>query len=88
MMLNESKTEALEELRRTQMLAMGKSKLALREAMFSATLFAALFLLDFLFVQRRSREELIGWLVVFPLGLLGGYLHGLWVWQDLTKKPR
>jgi hypothetical protein len=33
-----------------------------------------------------SRQFLTVWFLLLPISLLGGYLGGIWKWQDLQKK--
>lgn len=44
-------------------------------------------LMSFLyFFSGRTRSGLVAWLVVLAIGILGGYLHAIWKWQDITKQ--
>jgi hypothetical protein len=47
---------------------------------FFATLMTALY-----FINGRTSSSLFGSIVVFPIGILGGYLHAIWKWQDITR---
>jgi hypothetical protein len=84
-MLNRDKIEQLEREHRRSIIAHGKSRFIRREVGFSVVFFALL--MSFLyFFSARSRSGLIACLVVLPIGILGGYLHARWKWQDIKKQ--
>ena len=73
-MLNHKKIEQLERENRRRIIANGKSRFIRREVGFSVVFFAML--MGFLyFFSARSRSGLIASLVVFSIGILGGYLQ-------------
>jgi hypothetical protein len=83
-MLNRHKIEQLELENRRRIIANGKSRFIRREVGFSVVFFATL--LSFLyFFSGKTRSGIIACLLVLPIGILGGYLHAIWKWQDITK---
>lgn len=84
-MPNSHKIEELERENLRRIIANGKSRFIRREVGFSVVFFVML--MSFLyFFSERTRSGLIACLVVIPLGMLGGYLHARWKWQDITKQ--
>jgi hypothetical protein len=37
------------------------------------------------FVNGKTRSVLLAGIALFPIGGVGGYLHAIWKWQDITK---
>lgn len=83
-MFNPQRIDRLEKRQREQIVANGKSRFVRREIGLSV-LFFALLMIVFYFVNGRTRSALFASIVVFPISVLGGYLHALWKWQDLTR---
>ncbi|ABF39094.1 hypothetical protein Acid345_0089 [Candidatus Koribacter versatilis Ellin345] len=87
-MFDEQRIADLKKQRRKDMLAKGKKSAVRRQIAFNLLLFGGLFVIDYLPLHRRSSTELIAWALFLPIGILGGYLQGIWIWQDLEKKAR
>lgn len=83
-MFDRYKIEQLEKSHREQIIANGKAKFVRREIGFSVLFFAMLMTL-FYFVNGRTSSALFASIAVFPIGILGGYLHAIWKWQDITR---
>jgi preprotein translocase subunit SecF len=84
-MLNRQKIEQLERENQRRIIANGKSRFIRREVAFSVLFFAML--MSFLyFFSGRTRSGLVACLVVLAVGILSGYLHAIWKWQDITKQ--
>jgi hypothetical protein len=83
-MFNRYKIAQLEKVHREQTIANGKAKFVRREIGFSV-LFFAMLMTFFYFVNGRTSSALLAGIAVFPIGVLGGYLHALWKWQDITR---
>jgi len=83
-MFDRHKIEQLEKSHRDQIIADGKAKLVRREIGFSILFFAMLMAVLY-FANGRTSSSLFAGIVVFPIGILGGYLHAIWKWQDITR---
>jgi hypothetical protein len=83
-MFNRHNSYQLEESYREQIIAKGKVTFVRREVGFSIVFFAMLMTLLY-FVNGRTGSSLFASVAVFPIGVLGGYLHAIWRWQDITK---
>jgi hypothetical protein len=83
-MFDRRKIEQVKKSHRNQIIADGKAKFIRREigcsVVFFATLMTALY-----FINGRTSSSLFGSIVVFPIGILGGYLHAIWKRQDITR---
>lgn len=84
-MVNRQTIGQLERENRRRIIANGKSRFIRRELRFSVVFFAILMSLLYFF-SGRTRSDLIACLVVLPISILGGYLHAIWKWQDITKQ--
>jgi hypothetical protein len=83
-MFDRRKIEQLEKRHRDQVVADGKAKFVRREIGFSVLFFALLMTVLYFFSGKTS-SSLFASIVVFPIGILGGYLHAIWKWQDITR---
>ena len=83
-MFDSDKIERLQKNQRKQIIANGKAKFVRRELGFSV-LFFGMLTIAFYFVAGRTPSALFAGITVFPMGVLGGYLHAIWKWQDLTR---
>jgi Cu/Ag efflux pump CusA len=87
MMSGGYKIEQRERENRRQIIENGKTRFIRRELVFGVVFFVILMtFLYFLFEMTRS--SLIAFLALLPIGILGGYLHAIWKWQDITNKDR
>jgi len=84
-MPNSHKIEQLERENRRRIIANGKSRFIRREVGFSVVFFVLLMSFLYFFFE-RTRSGLIACLVVIPIGILGGYLHATWKWQDIKNQ--
>jgi hypothetical protein len=83
-MFNRQKIAQLENNQREQIIAKGKARYVRREIGFSVLFFAMLMIVFYL-GEGRTRVALLSGVAVFLIGILGGYLHAIWKWQDITR---
>ena len=83
-MFNSQKIAQLENNQREQIIANGKARFVRREIGFSVLFFAMLMTVFYL-GEGRTRVALLSGVAVFLIGILGGYLHAIWKWQDITR---
>lgn len=83
-MFKHQKIAQLEKNQREQIVANGKAQFVRREVRFSVLFFATL-MTAFYFDEGRTRVALLSGVAVFLIGILGGYLHAIWKWQDITR---
>jgi hypothetical protein len=83
-MFDRDKIEHFKKNEREQIIANGKAKFVRREIGLSI-LFFAIVMIPLYFVNRRTDNALLALIAMVPIGVLGGYLHAIWKWQDITK---
>ena len=83
-MFDRHKIEQLEKSHLDHIISDGKAKFVRREVGFSILFFAILMTVLY-FVNGRTSSSLFASIVMFPIGILGGYLHAIWKWQDITR---
>jgi len=83
-MFDRDKIEHFKKVQREQIIANGKAKFVCREIGLSV-LFCAMVITVLYFVNGRTGSVLLAGIGVFPISVLGGYLHAIWKWQDIGK---
>jgi hypothetical protein len=84
-MFDRDQIEQFEKSQREQIVANGKVKLVRREIGLSI-LFCGIVVTVLYFVNRRAGSVLLASIGVLPIAVVGGYLHAIWKWQDITKR--
>ncbi len=84
-MTDDDKIQQLKLEYRRQTIAKGRARFIRREIMFSVVFFAILVILFHAFAV-VPHGELIVYVPMLPISILGGYLHARWKWQDFMKE--
>lgn len=83
-MFDRDKMEQLRKNQRERIIANGRARFIRREIGLSI-LFLAMVVTVLNFVHGRTSIDLVAAIGVLPIGVLGGYLHAIWKWQDILK---
>ena len=83
-MFDRDKMEQLRKTQRERIIANGRARFIRREIGLSI-LSLAMVVTVLYFVHGRTSIGLVAAIGVLPIGVLGGYLHAIWKWQDILK---